>query len=122
MSYVCTIEPHTALCDGALSHRDSWTKAGNVRKASSWAQPATSISPALRYSWNPPHRRGATQPTRADSPIKVRRVFLRYQHDDPNSYLSIFIAFASLRVFVAAFACGDLFFKILFRPFSHYAW
>lgn len=38
-----------------------------------------------RYSQNPPHRRGPTEPARADPPIKVATVSLRDRHDDSIS-------------------------------------
>lgn len=38
-----------------------------------------------RYSQNPPHRRGPTEPARADPPIKVTTVSLRDRHDDSIS-------------------------------------
>lgn len=61
---------------------------------------AASTSPVvLRYSRNPPHRRGMTQPTRADSPIKARGVFSffsRYQHDESRSDPYLILTFVPL--------------------------
>lgn len=58
-----------------------------------------------------------TQPTRADSPIRVRRVFLRYQHDDPTLLSPLnFYTFCILAGPQPILSYGNFLFAVLYNP------